>query len=189
MRFRETPIDGVWVIDLPAVEDERGWFRRTFSTEEFEERGLDPVVAQCSVSRSLRAGTLRGMHLQSGAHAETKYIRCTRGAVFDVAVDTRPGPSRRGRWFGITLAGPGVAVVHPPGVAHGFITLEPDSELTYQMSVPHSPAASIGFRWDDPAVGVEWPLAPVVLSERDRSLPSLGQMIEREESNGAHTER
>jgi dTDP-4-dehydrorhamnose 3,5-epimerase len=188
MRFRETTIDGVWVVELPTVEDERGWFRRTFSAEDFLDRGLDPVVAQCSVSMSLRVGTLRGMHLQSGAHAETKYIRCTRGAVFDVAVDTRPGPARRGRWFGITLAERGVAVVHPPGVAHGFITLEPDSELTYQMSEPYSQTASIGFRWDDPAVGIEWPLAPTVLSERDRSLPTLAQMLEMEESNGAHTD-
>jgi dTDP-4-dehydrorhamnose 3,5-epimerase len=167
--FEPTQIEGAFVIETEPVEDERGFFARTFCQEEFRSQGLDPCVAQCGVSFSARRGTLRGMHLQSPPHAEAKLVRCTRGAIHDVILDLREGSPTFSRWWAVELTpGSGRLLYVPEGVAHGFQTLEPDTEVSYQMSRSHVPEAATGVRWDDPAFGIEWPLEVTAMSTGDR---------------------
>ncbi len=176
-----TPVDevpGAWVIEPERIADSRGWFARTFAVDEFAERGLDTRVVQTSASFNEAAGTLRGMHLQRDPHGETKLIRCTHGRAFDVMVDVRPGTPTFGRWAGFELdPGSGRSVYLPAGVAHGFVTLAPDTELSYQISAAHVPEAAVGFRWDDATVAIEWPVPPTTLSDRDRELPLLAELV------------
>ena len=177
MGLEPTRIAGVHLSRLEPILDERGSFTRTFSAQEFVEAGLDPGIAQCSVSNNSTQATLRGMHLQGAPHGETKLIRCTRGSVFDVAVDVRPGSPTFGEWIGFQLDGSdALAVVLEPGIAHGFVTLTPHAELSYQISAPYHPEAAIGFRWNDPDVSIDWPVQPIVVSERDRALPLLAEL-------------
>jgi dTDP-4-dehydrorhamnose 3,5-epimerase len=172
--FEPAPIAGAFIVRAEPIEDERGFFARTWCRDEFLRHGLNPALAQCSASYNRRAGTLRGMHWQAAPHAEAKLVRCTRGALFDVIVDLRPGPATRGRWFGLELrAGAPEMLYVPEGCAHGFITLADDTEVFYQISVPYHPAAARGFRWDDPEVAIAWPRAPQVVSPADRALPLL----------------
>ena len=183
MIFCETPLAGVFVVEIEPRSDERGFFARTFCREEFAARGLEPAVAQCSVSFNRLAGTVRGMHYQAGVdrgRREAKLVRCTRGAIFDAVVDLRGESPTYGRAFTIELTAAGhVALYVPPGLAHGFQTLVDETELLYQMSVGYEAGYDRGFRWDDPAVGIAWPLGVSVISERDRGLPSF---LEREEA-------
>jgi dTDP-4-dehydrorhamnose 3,5-epimerase len=171
VKLLETPLPGAYVVELETIEDERGWFARTFDAAAFEELGLDPAVVQCNASFNHRAGTLRGMHYQADPHGEAKLVRCTRGAVYDVIVDLRPSSATRCRWFGAELrAGGSVSLFVPAGFAHGFQTLEDNTEVHYQMSHHYVPDAARGVRWDDPAFGIDWPEPPVsgrVISERD----------------------
>ena len=170
MIFEEAPLPGAWVVRLEPLQDERGYFARTFAADEFERRGLDPGIAQCSVSFNPRRGTLRGMHYQADPHGECKLIRCTRGRVYDVLVDLRRDSPAYCRWYGVQLAPEEGAMVYAPaGVAHGLLTLEDDSEVAYQISAPYVPEAARGVRWDDPAFGIELPAAVEVISERDRT--------------------
>ena len=175
MRFREAPLAGVWVVSPERVEDERGHFARTFDREEWERRGMDPAVVQANVSFNCRAGTLRGMHLQVEPHGEPKLVRCTRGAIFDAVVDLRPGSATLGEWFGVELsAASGTALYVPRGLAHGFQTLEDETEVSYLMGHAYVPGAGSGVRWDDPAFAIEWPEPPPggrILSERDAGYP------------------
>ena len=175
MIFRETPIAGAFVVEPEPIEDERGHFARTFCAEEFAAHGLDPRVAQCNVSFNARAGTLRGMHYQATPYEEAKLVRCTRGAIYDVAVDLREGSPSRGRWFGVALGqDDGRAFFVPAGCAHGFQTLVDGSEVLYLMSTPYVPGSGRGVRWDDPAFGIEWPEPPPggrTMSQRDASYP------------------
>jgi len=174
LRFSEQPVAGVFAVEPEPVEDERGHFARAFCAEEFAARGLDPRVAQCSVSFNRRRGTLRGLHYQSAPHEEAKLVRCIRGAIFDVAVDLRPESPTFRRWVGVELTpANGLALYVPPGVAHGFQTLADESEVWYQISVPYAPDHGRGVRFDDPAFGVEWPEPVTVVSERDRSYPDF----------------
>jgi dTDP-4-dehydrorhamnose 3,5-epimerase len=174
VRFAELALAGAYSVEAELLEDERGAFARTFCTEEFTELGLEPAVAQCSISLNRRRATLRGMHLQVAPHEETKLVRCTRGAIFDVIVDLRPESPTLGRWTAAELTeARRNALYVPRGFAHGFITLEDETQVEYVISTPYAPGASVGIRWDDPAVGIEWPLAPAVMSERDRSLPGV----------------
>lgn len=169
MRLLETPLAGVWIVEPTRLADERGHFARTFCAQAFAAHGLNPVVDQCSVSWNARAGTLRGLHYQAEPAAEDKLVRVTRGAVHDVALDLRPASPTFGQWFGIDLdADSGRALYLPQGCAHGFLTLCDATELSYQISVPYRPELARGVRWDDPAFGIRWPHAPVVISERDR---------------------
>lgn len=165
-------LEGAWLVVSDVREDERGSFARTFDAALFAEQGLEHEVRQANASFNAAAGTLRGMHFQAAPHSEAKLIRCVRGAVFDVLVDLRTGA-----WTGVELrAGDGRALYAPPPVAHGFQTLAPSSELHYLMFHAYVPAAARGVRWDDPAVGIDWPQAPPegrVISERDRALPLL----------------
>jgi dTDP-4-dehydrorhamnose 3,5-epimerase len=174
--FTETLLPGVFVVALEAIEDERGSFARTFSVADFTAQGLDPAVVQCSVSFNLRAGTLRGMHYQEAPHAESKLVRCTRGAIFDVAVDLRPDSPTYCGWFGIELTpGNGRMLYIPEGLAHGFQTLADETEVHYQISHEYVPSAAGGVRWNDPVFGIEWPRAQAdhTISERDRTYPDF----------------
>jgi dTDP-4-dehydrorhamnose 3,5-epimerase len=176
MIFTPTPLGGAWTLDVEPREDERGFFARTFCRREFEEHGLDPEIAQCSLSVNAHAATLRGMHYQYAPHAEAKLVRCTRGAIHDVIVDLRPGSPSRGCWFGVDLTADNRRALYvPQGFSHGFQTLVPDSEVAYQISEFYSPGFDGGLRWDDPALGITWPDAPArVISERDLAWPLLG---------------
>lgn len=172
MRFRELEIPGAFVIDLERREDDRGFFARTFCRREFEEHGLEPAVAQCNLSSNRRRGTLRGMHYQAPPGEEAKLVRCIRGAIHDVVVDARPGSPTLGRHAALRLDAENRRALYvPPGLAHGFQTLEDDTELLYQMSAFYAPELARGFRHDDPEVGIDWPLPVTVISDRDRTLP------------------
>jgi dTDP-4-dehydrorhamnose 3,5-epimerase len=177
MRLRETPVAGVHIVEPERIEDERGHFARTFAADAFAARGLDARVAQCSTSFNTRRGTLRGMHYQAAPHGEAKLVRCTRGAIYDVAVDLRPGSPSYLRWVGSELsAANGRALYVPEGCAHGFQTLVDDSEVLYQISTPYVPEAARGVRWDDPAFGIEWPAPPPggrTLAARDAGYPDF----------------
>ncbi len=174
MRFAQSPLPGVWTIELDLLGDERGWFARTFDVDELRVRGLELDVVQCNASFSLRRGTLRGLHYQAEPHAEAKLVRCVRGAAFHVAVDLRPGSPTYCGWYGVKLSAENRHAIYlPPGVAHGCQTLVDDSEISYQMGCRYVADAACGVRWDDPVFAIEWP--PVTdggvrtISERDRS--------------------
>jgi dTDP-4-dehydrorhamnose 3,5-epimerase len=166
--FAPTKLSGAVIVDLDRREDDRGFFARTFCQREFEEHGLDPCVAQCNVSVNRRRGTLRGMHWQQAPHGEAKLIRVTRGAIWDVIVDLRAGSPTHGDWFGVELSAESRRALYvPQDFAHGFQTLVDDVEIFYQMSTPYVPDAQRGFRWDDPAFAIRWPIGAPILNERD----------------------
>jgi len=172
--FTEIPLGGAWVIDLEPHEDERGSFARTFDAEEFRGRGLEHRVVQSSVSVNTRAGTLRGLHYQAAPHGETKLVRCTRGAIFDVIVDLREASTGYLRWYTMELSPESARMLYvPEGVAHGFQTLVDDTEVHYQMNREYVPSHACGVRWDDPALGIPWPDARRLISERDASYPDI----------------
>lgn len=156
------------MVTLERNGDDRGWFARTFSREEFEAHGLDPDVVHANTSFNARAGTLRGMHYQADPHGESKLIRCTRGAIYDVVVDLRRDSATFGAWYGIELRPDDDRMLYvPPGLAHGFQTLEDATEVSYLMSHEYVPSHARGVRWDDPAFGIDWPPAQRTISERD----------------------
>jgi len=172
MIFRETPLAGAWVVDPERFEDERGFFARTYCREDFAARGLDPAIAQCSVSWNHRRGTLRGLHLQIAPHEEVKLVRVTRGAVWDVIVDLRPESPGFRKHFSLVLSAENRRELYiPKGMAHGFQTLEDGTEVSYQISEPYAPGSARGYRWDDPAFAIPWPEPVTVISEKDRNLP------------------
>jgi dTDP-4-dehydrorhamnose 3,5-epimerase len=174
VRFQTTPLDGLLVAELELSWDDRGWFARTFCRYELAEQGIEMEVAQASASYNERAGTLRGMHYQAEPHAERKIVRCTRGAIFDVAVDIREGSPTRGRWFAVELTEANQRMLYiPEGFAHGFQTLADATEVSYLISPEYVPEAARGVRWDDPAIGIDWPPAERIISTRDRDLPPL----------------
>jgi dTDP-4-dehydrorhamnose 3,5-epimerase len=175
--FSATPISGAWVIEPEQIRDERGWFARTFDAAEFRARGLDDRVVQESLSYNASAGTLRGLHYQLPPCEETKLVRCSRGAILDVIVDLREGTSGFGRWFSLELDAPGGRMLYiPEGLAHGFQTLTDGAEVQYRMNREYAPEHTRGVRWDDPSLGIEWPDAERIISERDRGLPLLGEL-------------
>lgn len=174
MIFRETPLAPSFLISPERREDERGYFARTFCVKEFAAYGLPTEVQQCNVSFNRMKGTVRGMHFQRPPAAEAKLVRCTRGAIFDVMVDLRPDSPTFCQWYGAELtAGNGDALFVPEGFAHGFQTLQDDSELFYQMFALYSPEHADGVRWNDPAFGIRWPLPVSTIAERDRTYPLL----------------
>ena len=176
MRFVETPIADVWVIEPELLEDERGFFARTWDTDVFAERGLSPRFVQSSISYNRTRGTLRGLHFQAAPHEEAKLVRCTSGAIFDVAVDLRRDSETFRRWFGVELSARNrLALYVPEGCAHGFLTLADDSEVSYQISELWAPDAGRGVRWDDPVFGIEWPGEVVVINERDRTYADFAE--------------
>jgi len=169
MIFTPLSLPDAYLIEPERLEDERGFFARTFCAEEFSRRGLRPPTAQCSVSFNHRKGTLRGMHYQAPPHEETKLVRCTQGAVYDVLVDLRPGSPAFRQWVAVELSAGNRRMVYvPPGLAHGFQTLADDSEVFYQISPSYVAACQRAVRWNDPAFGIRWPLEVSVISQRDR---------------------
>ena len=181
MIFTETALAGAWIVEPERLEDERGFFARTFCAREFARRGLAPDMAQCSTSFNRRKGTLRGLHYQAEPHAEEKLVRVTMGAIFDVIVDLRDESPSFGRWFGTILSAENRRMLYiPKGFAHGFQTLADDSEVFYQISTFYDPASSRGIRWDDPELAVAWPNPQgAIVSARDRALPRLAELKRR----------
>jgi len=175
LRFVETELEGAYVIELERHGDERGFFARVWCRVEFAELGLSSELAQCSISRSATAGTLRGLHFQHAPHEEVKLVRCTSGAIYDVIVDLRAGSPTHGRWIGVELdADGGRALYVPKGFAHGFQTLVDDVDVLYMMSTPYAAEAASGVRWDDPFFQIEWPETDSrTISERDLSWPDF----------------
>jgi dTDP-4-dehydrorhamnose 3,5-epimerase len=174
MKFGHTNIPGAVVIEIEPLKDDRGFFARTFCEQEFEAHGLCFRVVQCSISFNRRRGTLRGMHYQAKPHEEAKLVRCTRGSLYDVIVDLRPQSPAFRKWFGLELDSAKSRMLHiPQGVAHGFETLEDNTEVFYQISESYDPGSTRGVRWDDPAFGIEWPLPPQAMSDRDRQYPDF----------------
>lgn len=172
MIFKATALVGVFVLEPERHEDDRGFFARTWEPDELRAHGLDAAIAQASVSFNHRRGTVRGLHYQVAPFEEAKLVRVTRGAVFDVVVDARPGSPTRGRHVAVTLsAEEGNQIYIPPGCAHGFQTLADATEVSYLISARYSPEHARGFRFDDPALAIPWPEPVTVISARDRSLP------------------
>ena len=175
MHFNETSIPGAWVIDPDPHQDERGRFLRAWCAREFSERGLQFTPVQANMGYSVAKGTLRGMHFQKAPALEVKLIRCTRGALFDVLLDLRPGSSTYGKWCGVELtADNGRMLYVPEQCAHGYQTLRQDTEMHYLTSAFYTPGAATGVRFDDPAFAIQWPLTPTVISEQDRNWPLVG---------------
>jgi dTDP-4-dehydrorhamnose 3,5-epimerase len=172
VKFTLTTLPGVYLIDIEPIADERGFFARSWCREEFAVHGLDPQLEQCNISFNRRKGTLRGMHYQAAPYGEAKLVRCTRGAIYDVAVDLRPDSPTYLRHYGVELSGKNRrALFIPEGIAHGFQTLTVDSEVFYQMSRAYVPGAGRGVRWDDPAFAIAWPDDERIISERDQIWP------------------
>jgi dTDP-4-dehydrorhamnose 3,5-epimerase len=174
MVFTETGLKGSFIVDLERVEDDRGFFARSWCRHEFEARGLNAKLAQCNVSRNRIKGTLRGLHYQVPPHAEAKLVRCTRGAIYDVMVDLRLRSDTFLRHFGCVLTEDNHRALYiPEGFGHGFLTLVDGSEVFYQMSHFYHPAAARGLRWNDPSLSISWPEQVAVISERDGSYPDF----------------
>lgn len=174
MTFHQTKLQGVFEIHLDPRPDERGFFARTWCQTEFENRGLNSVVVQCNVSFNTRKGTLRGIHYQAAPFAETKIVRCTRGAVYDVVVDLRPHSPTFKQWTSLVLTDVNRNMIYvPDGCAHGFLTLKDETEVFYQMSEIYKAESARGVRWDDPAFRIVWPAKVEVISERDRTYPDF----------------
>lgn len=174
MIFTEMGLPGLYLIDLKRLEDERGFFARTWCQREFIEHGLDACVVQCNTSYNHTKGTLRGLHYQAPPFAEAKLVRCTRGAIYDVVVDLRPASPTLLKWAAIELSAETRSALYvPKGFAHGFLTLVDDTEIFYQMSEFYVPDASRGLRWNDPLVMIDWPSKPGVISTKDEAYPDF----------------
>jgi len=177
MKFSRTSLPSVWLIELEPREDERGFLARTFCENEFADHGLNIRWPQCNLTLTRKRGMLRGMHFQAEPKPEIKLIRCAVGAVFDVLVDVRRDSPTFGRWEGFDLTGENHRTLYVPGgIAHGFQCMADNSEVFYQMSEVYFQELARGIRWNDPRVGIPWPLPNPILSERDRNLPLLEEM-------------
>lgn len=176
MHFSETKLKGAFIIQPELLEDERGFFARTFCQEEFEAHGLNPELVQCNISFNKKKGTLRGMHYQSAPYEEDKLVRCTMGAIYDVIIDLRTKSPTFKQWVSVELSAENRKLLYiPKGFAHGFQTLEDDSEVFYQMSEFYHEDHARGVCWDDPAFGVEWPLTNPIVSEKDKIITRFGK--------------
>ena len=188
MIFTETELTGAFIIELETKSDARGFFARSFCQREFVTHGLKPSIAQCNVAFNARKGTLRGMHYQTGINQETKVVRCTRGALHDVIIDLRPDSATFKRHVPVILTSENRKMLYvPEGCAHGFQTLEDDTEVFYQMGEFYVPESAWGVRWNDPAFRISWPLPNPILSERDQTWPdfSAGETMGRNSPPGS----
>jgi dTDP-4-dehydrorhamnose 3,5-epimerase len=175
--FEPLAVDGAFLVKPEPREDHRGFFARMYDRAIWEERGLDPTIQQCNASLTKKAGTVRGLHYQRDPHGETKLVRCTKGAIFDVVADARKGSPTYGTWAGVELTAENHAMLYvPKGCVHGFQALEDFSEIFYVVSTPFNKEADGGVRFDDPTFGVTWPLPPVELSDKDKTLPFLAEL-------------
>lgn len=178
MKFIPLPLAGAHLIEIEAHGDERGFLARTFCSREFGSLGLETTFVQCNTTVSPFRGTVRGLHWQSPPHEEAKLLRCTAGAIYDVIVDLRPGSPTRGKWHAAELSARNRRLLYiPRGFAHGLQTLEPDTELFYQMSAYYVPEAKRGLRWNDPALAIPWPLADARVGDEDRALPTMDEFL------------
>jgi dTDP-4-dehydrorhamnose 3,5-epimerase len=169
MIFTETRLKGAFIVELKKLEDERGFFARSFCQREFQEHGLNACVAQCNVSFNKYRGTLRGMHYQVPPCAEAKLVRCTHGGLYDVIADLRPTSETFLQWISVELSEENFRMLYvPEGFAHGFLTLKDNTEVFYQMSEFYAPDCANGFRWDDPLFKIDWPFPAAIISEKDR---------------------
>jgi dTDP-4-dehydrorhamnose 3,5-epimerase len=176
MIFHETKLPGIFEIHLEPNCDERGFFARTWCEREFQSHGLNPTVMQCNVSFNVKKGTLRGVHFQAAPYGEAKVVRCTSGAIYDVVLDLRPVSPTFKKWIGVTLTAANRHLLYiPEGCAHGFLTLEDNTEVFYQMSEFYHPESARGVRWNDSAFQIAWPEKVEVISERDRTYPDFDQ--------------
>jgi dTDP-4-dehydrorhamnose 3,5-epimerase len=174
MIFTETKLKGAFIVEPQRLEDERGFFARSWCRREFEERRLNPRLVQCNISFNSKRGTLRGVHYQAAPFEEAKLMRCSMGSLYDVIVDLRPDSPTFKQYLGLILTPDNRRMLYAPeGFAHGFLTLEDNTEVFYQMSEFYSPDHARGFRWNDPAFGIEWPGDVQVISDRDRGWPDF----------------
>ena len=174
MTFTEMPLKGAWTIDIVRIEDERGFFARTWTPEELTSRGLNATLVQCNLAWNHRRGTIRGLHFQHAPMQETKIVRCTRGAMLDVIVDMRPESPTFCEWASVELTDENRRMLYIPfGFAHGYQTLVDGVETSYHVSAPYSAAHASGVRWNDPRFGIHWPLEPTVISARDTAWPDF----------------
>ncbi len=174
MIFLPAELEGAFLIRLEPMTDERGFFARSYCELEFEEHGLHTRWVQCNISHNRAAGTLRGMHYQAAPNEEVKLVRCTAGAIHDVVVDIRPGSPTFGQHQAFVLSAANRDMLYiPGGFAHGFLTLEPDTEVLYHMGAFYAPESARGFRYDDPAFAITWPAPPGVISEKDAGYPDF----------------
>jgi dTDP-4-dehydrorhamnose 3,5-epimerase len=173
--FTETKLKGAYIIEPELHVDERGFFARTWCEAEARAHGLDPAVVQCNISFNKRKGTLRGMHYQTAPFAEAKLVRCTSGAIFDAIIDLRSDSPTYRHHFAVVLSADNRRMLYmPEGFAHGFQTLEDDTEVAYQMSCAYSPDHGRGVRWNDPAFGIDWPEPDPIINQRDMAYPDFG---------------
>jgi dTDP-4-dehydrorhamnose 3,5-epimerase len=174
MIFKETKLKGAYIIEIELMEDERGFFARSFCVKEFKEYGLNPNIAQCNISYNEKKGTLRGMHYQVAPHEEVKLVRCTMGAIYDVIIDLRPDSSTFKQWIAVGLSKENHQMLYvPEGFAHGFQTLEDRTEVLYQISEFHHPEWARGVRWNDPTFGIFWPVNVEIISVGDQQYPDF----------------
>jgi len=172
MIFTETKLRGAFIIEPEQLEDERGSFARMFCRKEFDTNGLNPNLVQCNISFNRKKGTLRGMHFQIPPYEECKLVRCTMGSIYDVIIDLRPDSQTYCQWFAVELTAEKYRMLYvPKGFAHGFQTLEDDTEVFYQMSEFYNPECARGVRWDDPMFQIFWPLKNSIMSEKDQHYP------------------
>jgi dTDP-4-dehydrorhamnose 3,5-epimerase len=172
--FTEAELPGAYLVELDKREDERGFFARSWCEKEFREHQLNPRTVQCNISFNRQKGTLRGMHYQVAPAAEAKLVRCTQGAIYDVIIDLRPESRAFKQYFGIVLAAQDYKMLYvPEGFAHGFQSLEDNSEVFYQMSEVYAPQHARGVRWNDPSFGIAWPIREPIMLERDRNYPDF----------------
>ncbi len=172
MTFTETKIKGAYIIDIKQIGDERGFFGRSYCKREFERLGLNTNVVQANISSNKKKGTLRGLHMQIAPAEETKMVRCTRGAIFDVLVDLRQQSETFMQWLGVELKATDYRMFYiPEGCAHGYLTLEDDTDVMYQVTEFYTPEAERGFKWNDPTFNIQWPKEPVIISEKDKAQP------------------
>lgn len=170
MRFIATPLENAYIVEIGLIADERGFFARSWCREEFQRRDLNPNVVQCNISFNERKGTLRGLHYQEQPCEEAKLIRCSRGAIYDVIVNLRPASHGYMQWYAVELTAENRRTLYvPEGLAHGFQTLEKETEVFYQMSSAYRQQCARGIRWGDPAFGIRWPVPNPILSEKDQS--------------------
>lgn len=174
MIFKKTKISGVYLLEPERLTDERGFFARMWFQSEFTEHEIDPRIVQCNLSFNPHQGTLRGMHYQRAPHEETKVVRCSMGAIFDVALDLRRDSPTFKQWVGAPLTAENrEMLVIPPGCAHGYLTLVHNTEVFYQVSACYAPTHGAGVRWNDPAFGIQWPGAVTMIADRDRDYPDF----------------
>jgi dTDP-4-dehydrorhamnose 3,5-epimerase len=178
MIFTETELPGAFIIDVDRMADERGFFARSWCEDEFAAHGILMPPLQANVSSNPTKGTLRGMHFQLAPYEETKLVRCTRGAIYDVIVDLREESPTYGQWLGVELTADSFRMLFVPArFAHGFLTLRDNTDVSYQVSAKYAPGHERGLRWNDPSIGIQWPTAPVLISEKDQGHPDVHLLI------------